>query len=171
MEIEACLEQRRGEIRPGDASRRAWASQRNDAPLHAGRRDDRAGAARRRQQARLGRPQSIALQRMEMDGDAAPDRRTELHSAARRFVVGRPSQLSGRGEDGASKNDGDGRLQAAADFSQRRRHELRGPRLAQRAIVDELLLVTRGKNVDLSGQDQGAFGGGENRYATAAAGG
>src|SRR5689334_25436048 len=91
---------------------------------------------------------------MELEGNQASDWRAQLHSAAGRLPLGRLPQLSGGREDGRRPDEHRWRLRTAPYIAQRRRQQLRRPRLARRPALDELLLVARRENIDLSGQNQ-----------------
>ena len=70
--------------------------------------------------------------------------------------AGRP-QLPRRREDRRGPDDRRRRT-TGPDPPQRRRHQLPRPRLARRPSLDELLLLARGQDVDLPGQDQASPG-------------
>ena len=110
-----------------------------------------------RQQARLDRPQPAAVQRMDMERDEAPGRRAELHSPARRLALGRRPQLPpGGAKTVVAKMTADGDYEPVLTFPSGGDTSYPGLVWHDGLLVDELLLVARRQDVDLSGQDQGA---------------
>src|SRR5262245_50679117 len=81
------------------------APERDNAALHARRRDGGACASRRRKHIWLDRPQPIALQVLDLEGNNTSLRWSELYPPARRIPVGGRTIVSGWGQDRTCQDD------------------------------------------------------------------